>query len=196
MSVRTSVDLPEPESPMTTNTSPGQTSIETSRTATTQPVFSRSSPRGRNASGEPTSRSPRGPKTFQTPSARMTGGARPVDPALSRRDGDRARLGHAASAFTRAADISLGLRLVYRGQRGSGRWRERLRSRHASCPSAIRAPVDEPRLAHARRDADGDRHRSRSTTARHALGCDAKPGRLDDSRLLLHRRRLSPSRPG
>ena len=47
MSVRTSVDLPEPESPMTTNTSPGQTSSETSLTATTHPVFARSSARGR-----------------------------------------------------------------------------------------------------------------------------------------------------
>ena len=72
--VRTRVDLPEPDRPMTTNTSPGQTSIETSRTATTQSVFSRSSPRGRYASGEPTRRSGCGPKTFQIPEARMTGG--------------------------------------------------------------------------------------------------------------------------
>ena len=43
ISVRTSVDLPEPESPMTTKTSPGQTSSETSLTATTLPVFARSS---------------------------------------------------------------------------------------------------------------------------------------------------------
>ena len=74
MSVRTSVDFPDPESPMTTKTSPGHTSIETSRTATTQPVFSRSSRRGSSASGEPTSFSPFGPKTFQTPSARIAGG--------------------------------------------------------------------------------------------------------------------------
>ena len=43
ISVRTSVDLPEPERPITTKTSPGQTSNDTSRTATTQPVFARSS---------------------------------------------------------------------------------------------------------------------------------------------------------
>ena len=45
ISVRTSVDLPDPERPITTNTSPGQTSNETSRTAATQPVFARSSAR-------------------------------------------------------------------------------------------------------------------------------------------------------
>ena len=73
ISVRTSVDLPEPERPMTTNTSPGQTSIETSRTAIEQPVFSRSSARERSASGVPTMRSSCGPKIFQTPSARMSG---------------------------------------------------------------------------------------------------------------------------
>ena len=44
ISVRTSVDLPDPDSPMTTNTLPGLTSSETSRTAATQPVFSRNSP--------------------------------------------------------------------------------------------------------------------------------------------------------
>ncbi len=59
---------------MTTKTSPGHTSIETSRTATTQPVRARSSARGRSASGEPTSLSPFGPKTFHTPSARIAGG--------------------------------------------------------------------------------------------------------------------------
>ncbi len=69
ISVRTSVDLPEPDSPMTTNTSPGQTSIEMSRTAATQPVFSRSSARERSASGVPTTLSAFGPNTFQTPSA-------------------------------------------------------------------------------------------------------------------------------
>ena len=37
MSVRTSVDLPDPDRPMTTNTSPGQISIVTSLTATTVP---------------------------------------------------------------------------------------------------------------------------------------------------------------
>ena len=59
--IRTSVDLPEPDRPMTTKTSPGATSNETSRTAATQPVFARSSARGRSASGEPTIRSAFGP---------------------------------------------------------------------------------------------------------------------------------------
>ena len=57
ISVRTSVDLPEPERPITTNTSPGQTSSETSLTAATQPVLARSSERGSSASGVPTIRS-------------------------------------------------------------------------------------------------------------------------------------------
>ena len=50
MSVRTSVDLPEPDRPMTTKISPGHTSKETSRTAATQSCFARSSARGRSAS--------------------------------------------------------------------------------------------------------------------------------------------------
>ena len=58
---------------MTTNTSPGQTSNETSRTAATQPVFARSSARGSSASGVPMIRSAFGPKIFQTPVARISG---------------------------------------------------------------------------------------------------------------------------
>ena len=73
ISVRTSVDLPEPERPMTTKTSPGWISIDTSRTATTQPVFWRSSRGGSSQSGVPMSLSPWGPNTFHTPSARTTG---------------------------------------------------------------------------------------------------------------------------
>ena len=73
ISVRTSVDLPEPERPMTTNTSPGQTSSETSLTAATQPVLARSSERGSSASGVPMMLSAFGPKIFQTPLARMMG---------------------------------------------------------------------------------------------------------------------------
>src|SRR5262245_45147013 len=64
--MRTSVDFPEPERPITTKTSPWPTSNETSRTAATQPVLSRSSARGNSASGEPTIRSGCGPYTFQT----------------------------------------------------------------------------------------------------------------------------------
>ena len=76
ISVRTSVDLPEPERPITTNTSPGYTSNETSRTAATQPVFARSSPRGRSASAVPITLSALRPKIFQIPSARMSGARR------------------------------------------------------------------------------------------------------------------------
>ena len=71
--MRTSVDLPEPERPITTNTSPGQTSSETSRTAATQPVLARSSARGNAASGVPITWSAFEPKIFQTPLARITG---------------------------------------------------------------------------------------------------------------------------
>src|SRR6186713_831586 len=73
ISVRTSVDLPEPERPITTNTSPGQTSSETSRTAATQPVFARNSARGNAASGVPITWLAFEPKIFHTPVARITG---------------------------------------------------------------------------------------------------------------------------
>ena len=58
---RTSVDLPLPDRPITTKTSPGMTSMSMSRIATTQPVLASSSARGRSASGEPTMRSALGP---------------------------------------------------------------------------------------------------------------------------------------
>ena len=51
MSVRTSVDLPEPDRPITTKTSPGQTWNLTSRTAVMQPVCSRSSRPGELGGG-------------------------------------------------------------------------------------------------------------------------------------------------
>ncbi len=91
ISVRTSVDLPDPDRPMTTNTSPGQTWSDTSRTAATQPVFSRSSPRGRSASGLPMIRSAFGPKTFQTPSARIRGSPRCSSSWLGRIGAHRGR---------------------------------------------------------------------------------------------------------
>ena len=53
VSSRTSVDLPEPESPITTKTSPGATSKETSLTPITQPVLALRSARLRSASGLP-----------------------------------------------------------------------------------------------------------------------------------------------
>ena len=61
LSMRTSVDLPDPDSPMTTKTSPWPTSKQMSRTAATHPVFASSSARGRSASGVPTMRSALGP---------------------------------------------------------------------------------------------------------------------------------------
>ena len=73
---------------MTTKTSPGQTSKETSRTAATHPCFSRSSARERSASGVPTTRPACRPKIFQTPTARISGGllrsmSWPMEPELS-----------------------------------------------------------------------------------------------------------------
>ena len=63
---RTSVDLPLPERPMTTKTSPRLTSNEMSRDATVQPVLAISSARGSSTSPLPTTRAAFGPKTFQT----------------------------------------------------------------------------------------------------------------------------------
>src|SRR5581483_2669143 len=62
---RTSVDLPLPERPITTNTSPRPTSNETSRAATVQPVFAISSARGRSTSPLEIARAALSPKTFQ-----------------------------------------------------------------------------------------------------------------------------------
>jgi hypothetical protein len=63
---RTSVDLPDPDKPMTTNTSPGATSKETSRTAIVLPVLARSSVRDKFASADPITFSGLFPKTFHT----------------------------------------------------------------------------------------------------------------------------------
>lgn len=70
---RMSVDLPEPDNPMTTNTSPGRTSNETSRTAATHPVLAISSPPRRSASGRPMIFPARGPKIFHSPLTAKTG---------------------------------------------------------------------------------------------------------------------------
>ena len=58
------MDLPEPERPITTNTSPGATSKDTSLTAATQPVLACSSLRDRSASGVPMILSALSPKIF------------------------------------------------------------------------------------------------------------------------------------
>src|SRR6266516_3919547 len=88
ISVRTSVDFPEPARPITTKTSRGQTSNETSRTAATQLCFARSSLRESSASGVPTIRSALRPKIFQTPCTLISGAplrstSCPKDPAVS-----------------------------------------------------------------------------------------------------------------
>src|SRR4051812_4903054 len=64
VSSRIRVDLPEPDRPITTNTSPGDTSNETSLTAITQPVLACRSLRDRSASGVPTILSAPFPKIF------------------------------------------------------------------------------------------------------------------------------------
>ena len=68
VSNRTRVDLPEPDRPITTKTSPGATSKETSLTPTTLPVLVFRSARESSASGVPMILSARGPKIFQSPS--------------------------------------------------------------------------------------------------------------------------------
>ena len=73
VSSRTSVDLPEPERPITTKTSPGATSNETSRMPTTWPVFSWRSLRDSWASPLAMILSARGPKIFQSPSTWTAG---------------------------------------------------------------------------------------------------------------------------
>ena len=60
----TNVDLPEPDNPITTKTSPGATSKETFFTAAVLPVFSLNSERERSASDELTIFSGLSPKTF------------------------------------------------------------------------------------------------------------------------------------
>ena len=66
---------------MTTNTSRGATSNETSFTAITQPVFSCRSLRERSASGVPMILSARAPKIFQSPSTLRA--ASPALPAVA-----------------------------------------------------------------------------------------------------------------
>ncbi len=77
VSSRTSVDLPEPDRPITTNTSPGATSNETSRMPTTWPVFSCSSLRERWACSVPMILSAFGPKIFHSPSTCTAGVSEP-----------------------------------------------------------------------------------------------------------------------
>ena len=64
---RTKVDLPDPDKPITTKTSPGATSKDTSLTAAVFPVFALNSERERLASGEFTIFSGLSPKTFHKP---------------------------------------------------------------------------------------------------------------------------------
>src|SRR3954465_14298751 len=73
---RTSVDLPEPDNPITTNTSPGATSKLTSRTAAVQPVLdirSRRDSAVRSASAG--TRSAFGPNTFHNSRTEISGSA-------------------------------------------------------------------------------------------------------------------------
>ena len=64
---RTSVDLPLPERPITTKTSPGRTSKLTSRTAIVEAVLRRNSAFVSSRSGEPAILASAGPKIFQRP---------------------------------------------------------------------------------------------------------------------------------
>src|SRR5450755_827356 len=70
---RTRVDLPLPDRPITTNTSPWATSKVTSRTATVVPVLACSSAVGRSASGVPTILCSAAPKIFHRPRTEIVG---------------------------------------------------------------------------------------------------------------------------
>ena len=89
---RTSVDLPLPDRPMTTKTSPGQTSKETSRRAIIEPVLPRSSSRDRSASGVPMILCSAGPKTFHRCGRRASVGPLPARRGCVARIGARSRL--------------------------------------------------------------------------------------------------------
>ena len=80
---RTRVDLPDPDSPITTKTSPGATSNDTSLTPTTQSVFSLSSARDRSASGVPMISSDPLPKIFQRLRTDSAASPESVDAAAS-----------------------------------------------------------------------------------------------------------------
>src|SRR3954470_14019225 len=82
LSSRTSVDLPDPDNPITTNSSPRSTVKLTSWTASVAPVRRRISVR---PSPSPASRSAscsRAPKTFVRPETRSTGGVMSADPLV------------------------------------------------------------------------------------------------------------------
>ena len=79
---RMSVDLPEPERPMTTNTSPGATSKLTSRTAATHPVARVSSAPSRAVySRDAATSRARGPNTFHRLRTEITGSSARVPSA-------------------------------------------------------------------------------------------------------------------
>src|SRR5947208_2764587 len=88
---RTRVDLPLPDRPMTTNTSPEATSNDTSRTAMTVLCFAFNSAGASSLSGLPMIWRARGPKTFQRPAQELIVGCvgwedalRPGEPVLGR----------------------------------------------------------------------------------------------------------------
>ena len=98
VSRRTRVDLPDPDRPITTNTSPGATSNETSFTPTTLPVFSLSSARESSASGVPMTRSERGPKIFQRLSTDRAAVMRGSSRVLDRPHDEGQRVAHVATS--------------------------------------------------------------------------------------------------
>src|SRR3712207_8902295 len=82
LSNRTSVDLPEPDSPMTTNSSPRSTAKLTSWTASVAPVRRRISERPRPSSASRKASCSRAPKTLVRPETRSTGDATSADPLV------------------------------------------------------------------------------------------------------------------
>src|SRR3954453_3156490 len=82
LSSRTSVDLPDPDSPMTTNSSPRSTAKLTSCTASVAPVRRRTSSRPTPSAASWIASRSRPPKTLVRPETRSTGGVTSADPLV------------------------------------------------------------------------------------------------------------------
>src|SRR4051812_37710339 len=102
---RTRVDLPEPDRPITTNTSPGATSKLMSQTAARQPVVFNNSARGIDASSGVVGTRPAvlPPNTFQRLRTEMSGGA--SAPRRSRRSPNGGAVGAGAAVPTSLASV-------------------------------------------------------------------------------------------
>ena len=134
---RTSVDLPEPDSPMTTKTSPGATSKLTSRTAAVQPRCSISSRRdSAQAAASLRHRRRLGPKTFHRSRTEIAGSCdrrrrRPL--GAVRRGGRRSGRGSPGLSTARGASAAV--------RRRPARGRPVRRPEHAGLSSSGHRPA-------------------------------------------------------